>query len=330
MLSRDSRPRPPNSAAQPCPSPRRLLSSGPAPNPRPFRVKIRFIHNPRAGFNRKNPQLPAALRRFAAARGLDATVVSTEYPAHATALAREAVDAGCDLVAAVGGDGLMNEVAQALLHSPAALGLIPCGSGNGLARHLRVPLRLEAALDALLTGRPRAIDTGLANGRPFFCAMGVGFDAEVARSFNRRARRGLAAYLATAARVFFTRHPEPCSIQVGDEKVTAKALFISAANSDQYGNHAIIAPGARADDGLLDLVLLPSANWLSVLPLAVRLFNGTFDRGRGVRHWRGPRFVIERAAAGFMHTDGEVHETAARIEIHVLPASLRVIAPAPS
>lgn len=144
-------------------------------------MKTRFILNPVSGRNVRRPWLARHVRDFIATRGLTADLVLTECPGHATRLAQAALAAGCDRVIAIGGDGTMNETAQALLHSPAALGLVPCGSGNGLALHLGIPTRLPEALALAAdpAARVAAIDTGTANGRPFFNAMGFGFDAEV-------------------------------------------------------------------------------------------------------------------------------------------------------
>jgi len=270
------------------------------------------------------------LREFVAGRGLDAGISVTEGCGHATDLARAAVAAGCTRVVSVGGDGTMNEVAQALVGTPVTLALVPCGSGNGLARHLGIPLAAPAALAlaAEAGARIATIDTGTANRRPFFNAMGLGFDAEVSRRFSQNPRRGLPAYAGTVLRLFARRRSEPCLISAGAEREAIEVLLIAVANSDQYGNGAIIAPGARVDDGRLDLVAIRPVGLLGAAELGARLFLGNLDRSRLVRHWRGARFRIERPAPGLIHTDGECHEEGATIEVVVLPGSLRVAAPA--
>lgn len=295
-------------------------------------MKTCFIFNPRSGRNRRRPRLADTIRDFLAARALDGHVAVTEGPGHATALARAAVQAGHEVVVAVGGDGTMNEVAQGLLHTPAALALIPCGSGNGLALHLGLPRSPRAALE-LATGRGSRIvrvDTGTANGRPFFNAMGLGLDAEVSRRFNRLARRGLPAYARVAAAALREQHGVRCTITCGSRHETIEALLVAVANSDQYGNHARIAPGARVDDGRLDLVAVRSVGLLRTAALVPRLFLGNVDRSPHVLRLGGPRFVIERARPGLIHTDGETHETGARVEVVVQPRSLRILIPAAS
>jgi len=295
-------------------------------------MKLCFIFNPCSGRHRRNARLLPLLRDFIAARSLDATLVATDGPGHATELAREAVAAGCLRIVAVGGDGTMNEVAQALLRTPSELAMVPCGSGNGLALHLclaRTPLgALELAAGA--DGRTAEVDTGVVNGHPFFNAMGLGFDAEVAQSFNRLTRRGLPAYTATALRAFNRRKTERCVISTGNRREEFDSLLIAVANSDQYGNRAMIAPGARVDDGVLDLVAVGPVGLFSALDLGARLFLGSIDRSRHVRRLRGSRFVIQRPAAGVVHTDGEVHQTGGTLEISILPRSLRVLVPSES
>jgi len=211
-------------------------------------MKTCFIFNPHSGKNRRNPELVPAIATFIAAHQLDAKLVSTEAPGHATALARAAVTGGCTRVIAVGGDGTMNEVAQALIGTSAALGLVPCGSGNGLALHLGIPTTPRQALALLAIDRSRiaAIDTGTANGHPFCNAMGLGFDAEISRRFNRLTHRGLTAYARTGLAAFARHRTEQCVVVSNGRRQPVAAFIIAVANSDQYGNHARIAPGGES------------------------------------------------------------------------------------
>ena len=295
-------------------------------------MKTRFIFNPTSGRNRRRLWLAAAIRDFIAARSLDADLVTTDGPGHATELARDAALAGCAQVVAVGGDGTMNEVAQALLHTPAALALVPCGSGNGLALHLRLPLSPLGALELVagVGGRVAALDTGTANGFPFFNAMGLGLDADVSRRFNGLVKRGLPAYVRTALAAVRELRPERVMIACPSHRETLDVLLVAVANSDQYGNNARIAPGARVDDGALDLIAVRPVGLLGAATLATRLFLGGFDRSPHVRRMRGTRFVIDRVAPGLIHTDGETHATGTAIEVLVRPRSLRVLLPAGS
>ena len=295
-------------------------------------MKLCFILNPHSGRNARRPWLANHIREFIATRSLDAELVITTGPRHATELAQSAIAAGCARVIAVGGDGTMNEIAQALLHSPAALGLVPCGSGNGLALYLGIPTRLPdaLALAADPTARIAAIDTGSANGRPFFNAMGCGFDAEISRRFNRLSRRGLAAYARIGLSAFRSRRSEWVVIHGAGQSKALLTLLVAVANSDQYGNNARIAPGARVDDGQLDLVAVRPVGFASAAPLIARLFLGKFSTSPSVFRLRSERFLLERAGPGLIHTDGETHETGALVEIKVHPRSLRLVVPVQS
>ena len=267
-------------------------------------------------------------RAFLAQHWAGASLVFTERPGHGTELARRALDAGCDLVVAIGGDGTMNEVAQTLVGTSAVFGLIPCGSGNGLGRHLGIPGPGCGAFRTLLHGRPRAIDTGTVNGLPFFNTMGLGFDAEIGRRFNLLKRRSLVHYLRVGAGAFFRFQSEALTIRNGIREVATRAMLVTVANSDQYGNNAFVAPGARVDDGELDLVAVKAIGFFGLLPLTARLFLGSFDRSSSVLHLRGCHFIIRRDAPGVIHTDGELHETGAEIDVSIRPRSLRVMVPA--
>ncbi len=295
-------------------------------------MKTCFIVNPTSGRNRRRPGLAADLRDFISSRSLDAVVETTESPGHATQLARNAAFRGCPQVVAVGGDGTMNEVAQALVHTPTALALVPCGSGNGLALHLGVPTSLLPALDLVAGSAARValIDTGSANGHPFFNAMGLGLDADVSRRFNTLTSRGLPAYIRTAITSLRQIRTERVFISTAGQRQTIDILLVAVANSDQYGNNARIAPGARVDDGSLDLVAVRPVGLLGAASLVPRLFSGRFDQSPHVCRLRGPRFVIERPVAGLIHTDGETHETGATVGILVHPGSLRIVVPAAS
>lgn len=291
-------------------------------------LKARIIYNPNSGFLSSHPALLARVRAWIAAHRPDIVIAPTEARHHATELAHAARAEGCDLVMAFGGDGTMNEVAQALVGTATVLGIIPCGSGNGLARHLRIPLEATAALELLASGKPRVIDAGYADGRPFFVISGLGFEAEIARRFNLLTRRGLPGYLATGARGWWSYLPQDCVIVQDGVRQARKVFTLAVANSSQYGNNARIAPRAVVDDGLLDLAAVPPVNLFNGPPLLARLFAGTLDRRADVLQLRGARFTVERVAPGPLHTDGEVHEAGSSVEYTVRPRCLQVLVPA--
>lgn len=285
-------------------------------------LKTCFIVNPRSGCSAG--ALPH-VRAFAAAHG--ATIRLTEYSRHALALAQQGLADGCELIVAVGGDGTMNEVATALVGRSATFGLIPCGSGDGLGRHLGIHGSIDRALEILRTGRTHVIDTGVADGHAFFTAAGVGFEAEIAERFNRLQRRGFVRYLSTSARAFLGWRPQQYTVSHREQIETMRAFTLSVTNANQYGNNARISPEARVDDGLLDLCIVPPVSFWNALPLATNLFHGTIGRVRGVIIRRSDRFIVERALPGPLHTDGELHAAGARIEFSIRPASLRIRVP---
>lgn len=287
-------------------------------------MKIRFIVNPHSG--RAARTLPA-VRAFAAAHLAD--VVLTAAPLHAAELAARAADDGCEVVVSVGGDGTMNEIAAGLMDRGVTLGLVPCGSGNGLALSLGISRTIPRALQVLLTGRPRWIDSAVVNGRPFFNAVGLGFEAEIARRFAAFRRRGLAGYIRAGLPLFFKRQQESVTVHHDRGRATLAVLTLAVQNSEQLGNNLITAPGARVDDGRLDLVATAPVSLIGAVGLATRVATGTINRARGITWLRSTRFAIERSHGGLIHTDGEPWEAEARLDITVRPRSVRVMVPAP-
>jgi diacylglycerol kinase family enzyme len=288
-------------------------------------LKTRFIVNPGSG---RAAAALATVRAFAEARF--ASLVLTEAPGDARDHAARALDDDCKLVVAVGGDGTINEVASVLTGTGALLGLVPCGSGDGLGRTIGVHGSIEHALRVLANGRPRDLDTGLADGRPFFVSAGIGFEAEVAARFNRQNRRGPLGYLSVSAGLWRHHEPETCVITCDGVREAHAIFTLTLANCDQYGNGARIAPGAQPDDGLLDLTAVPPVTLANAGPLLARLFLGSLNHRADVVRLRRRTFRIERARPGLLQTDGETHLAGEAIEFTVRPRSLRVMVPAPA
>ena len=293
-------------------------------------MRARLIFNPAAGHNRRSPAFVQRLQAFATRHAPDIELVATRAPGHAIDLAAEAARLGFDAAVAVGGDGTANEVAQGLVGGPCALGLVPRGSGNGLARHLGIPLADRDALPLLVgpASHIRTIDTGTADGRLFINAMGCGFDAEIAHRFSRLERRGFLSYVRLCAAALRDLRTERCVITAAGGELSLDVLLVCVANSPQYGNNAEIAPGARVDDGVLDLVAVGRVGALSGVLLATRLFRGNFDRHPAVRRIAGTEFTIRRSGPGWIHTDGEPHASGAVVQVAIRTQSLRIIVPA--
>ncbi|MSU65488.1 MAG: diacylglycerol kinase family lipid kinase [Opitutus sp.] len=296
---------------------RRILSFAPV-----LPLKTCFIINLHAG---GAARIGPAVQAFAQQHS--AKVTFTARAGHAGELATQAVADGYALIVAVGGDGTMNEIASSLVGTDAILGLVPCGSGDGLGRHLGIHGSPAHALALLRSGRPRAIDSGLANGRPFFNVAGLGFEAEIARRFNQLKRRGFLRYLATSATAFRQWQPSEFTLSYGDQTERVRAFTLAVANSDQYGNHALIAPGARSDDGELNLCAVPPVTWWNALPLVARLFTGRLADAPCMVLRQAASFTVTRPSPGPLHTDGEVHGAGTTIEFVVRPGSLRVMCP---
>jgi YegS/Rv2252/BmrU family lipid kinase len=260
---------------------------------------------------------------------VEGTVRLTEGPGHALELARAAVAARATLVCAWGGDGTVNEVARAVAGTGTALGVVPAGSGNGLARELGLPWDPAAALGVALGHRERVIDVGDVDGHLFVNLAGVGLDAQVAARFNARGgrRRGLWPYVAIAAREILRYRAREYAIRVGAETWRELALLVVCANARQYGGGAVVAPTARPDDGQLELVVVAARPPLVALRDALHLFRGTLDRAPGVRTARTPAVEIACPEPILFHVDGEAVTGGSVLTVRIRPAVLRVRVP---
>ncbi len=290
-------------------------------------MKVCFIFNPVAGKKAARARCRERLVALTARSGVEAEIRTTTGSLHARELAFSAIEDGFERIVSVGGDGTMNEVASALVNTGVPLGLVPLGSGNGLARNLGLPLEFDRAVEVALTGGVRTIDSGRVNGHAFFNVMGAGYDAELGRRFNDSKRRGFLTYLGLGVSVFVSYRMQRYKIGTEGPPVVFDAFLLSVANSTQYGNGAHIAPGARLDDGRLDLVAVTTANPIHVPGLLTRLFSGKMDRSSHVVTISSHRFEILRDLPGPVHTDGEIHEMDTKLEVEVLPMSLNVTVP---
>lgn len=257
----------------------------------------------------------------------DYSIVKTEYAGHATQIAAAAVKEQVDVVVAIGGDGTINEIARSLVHSNTALGIVPCGSGNGLARHLRIPMEPKAAIDIINKGNRLCIDYGKINNIPFFCTCGVGFDAFVSLKFADAGKRGLLTYLENTLHESLTYQPDTYEIENEEGAVKYKAFLIACGNASQYGNNAYIAPHASLTDGLMDVTILEPFTVLDVPSLSFQLFNKTIDQNSRIKTMRAKKIKIHRAHDGVLHFDGDPLMAGKELEVEIIPGGLHVIAP---
>lgn len=295
--------------------------------------RVAVIINPISGTGgrrhvaRERAQLAASL---IAGRGLDVGVFVTERPGHAHQLTTAALGRGVSTVIAWGGDGTVNEVGSALAFRDATLGLIPSGSGNGLARELRIPFNPARAIDVALGGRECRIDAGELDGRLFFNIAGIGLDARVAHRFAARGllRRGFSRYLAITAFELFTYKPDYHTVVADGASLRARTLLIAIANARQYGNGAIIAPEARVNDGRLDVVVVVARSPFVALAQMPWVFMGQIARIRDVAMRAAVDIQVTSAHPVIYHLDGEPYVGGASLVARPHPGALRVAIPA--
>lgn len=289
--------------------------------------KLLAIINPISGMGGKG-KMPTLIKERLDSERFDIEAVFTERAGHATMLAQDAVADGCDIVLAVGGDGTVNEVGRAVCGTSTALAILPCGSGNGLARHLHIPMNAEKALDALNNGVIDLVDYGTVNEQPFFCTCGVGFDAQVSYKFANEDTRGLVTYIKTTISEYFRYRAQHYRITIDGATIEEKAFVIACCNAAQYGNNALVAPRASMQDGKIDITVIHSFNLGEAALLSARLFTSNIDRDRHVSIYRGRDIVIERDDEDVMHIDGDPVMMPEVLHIECHPSAMRVVVPA--
>lgn len=288
--------------------------------------RILFIVNPISGTHGKEFVLHL-IDKYIDRTRYDYTVRKTEYAGHACQLAHQAAEEKTDIVVAIGGDGTINEIGRSLVHTDTAMGIIPCGSGNGLARHLHIPMGPHGAIETLNKGFIKEIDYGIIDQHPFFCTCGVGFDAFVSLKFADSGKRGLTTYLENTLHESLTYQPETYEIENELGTVRYKAFLIACANASQYGNNAYIAPQASLTDGMMDITILEPFTMLDVPTLAFQLFNKTIDQNSRIKTLKEKKITIHRHSEGVFHFDGDPMMGGKDLEVEVIHRGLKVIAP---
>lgn len=288
--------------------------------------KIVFIINPISGTQNKE-SLVKSFDEVIDKERFSWEVVYTQRAGHAIEIAKEAAQNNVDIVVAVGGDGTINEIARSLIHTNTALAILPFGSGNGLARHLQIPLEARKALQVINNGVEVVIDYGKINGVPFFCTCGVGFDAFVSLKFAEAGKRGPLTYVEKTLQESLNYRPETYELETEDGTQKHKAFLIACGNASQYGNNAYIAPRATITDGLLDVTILKPFTVLDVPSLAFQLFNKTIDQNNHIKTFKCKNLRIRRASEGVVHFDGDPMMTGQDIDVEVISGGLKVIVP---
>lgn len=289
--------------------------------------RVLIIINPISGTLSKDGLEERVAPRFGPAI-YEVECVRTRYAGHAFELARKAADESAYAVIAAGGDGTINEVASALRDTNTALGVLPFGSGNGLARHLLTSIDIDHAIDVLVKDRPVRSDYGTVNGEPFFCTFGLGFDANVSREFASMPTRGLLSYLRSVVTQWFSYSPMKYKITVDTgvsrHSMTVKAFLIAVCNASQYGNNAFIAPKASVCDGMLDMVIIHDGNPVEKAIAGAELFTGHIDRNILIDTIRFKKARIQHMP-GAAHIDGEPRTVPETLDIECHPGKLWIL-----
>lgn len=296
-----------------------------------MKKKILFIINPVSGIRKQQKKrLPAKIEQYLDQRFYDYSISYSQYEGHATELTREAVENGYDAVVAVGGDGSINEIAKALMGTDAILGIMPFGSGNGLARHLDISLNPKKALQVINRHNVRKIDTAkYAEDRYFFSNVGVGFAADVAKRFANHQVRGLISYAFAVIREFFTYKTTKLRVKLGDKELEREVIIFNIFNSNQFGYGVGLVPWAEVDDGILNIVILNKfPRWR--LPLvALLVLLGKQKVISEMEFYEAKKFeVINPGKENWLlQVDGECHDFDRNWEVEVEPLTLNVLAP---
>lgn len=289
-----------------------------------MKKKAVFVINLMSGTSDK-AAIPGLIDQYLDKTKFEYEIAITQYAGHASEIASKAKDDGVDVVVAVGGDGTVNEVARAIVHSNTALGIIPCGSGNGLARHLLLPLNVRKAIDVINRSEVRQLDYGIINGYHFFCTCGMGFDAFVSMKFAEAGKRGPITYVENVLREGLKYKPETYTIEDESGTLQYKAFLISCANASQYGNNAYIAPQASMSDGLMDVIIMEPFDVFEAPQISIEMFSKTLDKNSKIKTFRTRHLHIHRDKPGVIHYDGDPVMTGADIDIELKPKGINII-----
>lgn len=288
--------------------------------------RIVFIVNPKAGTNLQK-HIRKSVDQFLDHRKFIYSIWHTEKAGHAAELARQAREEGYDIVVAVGGDGSINEVASELMHSETILGVIPAGSGNGLAMHLGYGRNIDRAVHKLNTADVVTIDCGLLNGHPFINLAGIGFDGLVAKRMKGSNWRGFLPYFLKSVEAGLSYNPKVCTIETEHRTITQKCFVITVANGPMYGYNFQIAPDARLDDGLFSVVVfkdVPRWQYFAAIPSSLKgkIYDAAF-----VEHFEARHLKISCTGTNFVHVDGESVEMEGDLIFEMVPQALKVLTP---
>lgn len=290
-----------------------------------MKKRIAFIINPASGTTNKQSVAQHIDQQLDNTHYATPTIAYTTHRQHATELATDFVHQGYEVVVAVGGDGTVNEVATALIGTKTALGVVSMGSGNGLARHLHIPMDFQKAIAQLNHSEVIEIDYGTVNGKPFFCTCGTGFDAYVSQKIANSKKRGMVGYLEKMLKGYLNYEPETYHLQGDGIDVRGEAFVITFANAAQWGFNAYIAPKASVQDGLMDISIISRMPVIAIPSIAFQLFTKTIHKDLLVNTLKTKEIVLFRKESGPFHRDGEAYEEGKEIHISIVENGLNVL-----
>ncbi|QCR21790.1 diacylglycerol kinase family protein [Pontibacter sp. SGAir0037] len=293
----------------------------------PEQTRIRFIVNPKSG-TKSGLDIASHIKLHLDHQKHRHDIVYTDYAGHAPELAKQAAAAGCHIVVAVGGDGTVNEVARGLLNTEAALAILPKGSGNGLARHLKIPMGIRGALRVINQAKTSTIDSGSINGHPFFTTAGIGFDAYISSVFAGNKKRGLKTYVELVLKEVLNYKHLPVTATINGNTLVTNCYVMAFANAAQYGNNAYIAPMADIRDGLLDVCLVRELDFLKAIHLSYCMLTRQIANADSAEYFKTDGVLVETDHQIMYHADGDFIGKASRFKVEMFPKSLKVISPA--
>ncbi|MDR0385857.1 MAG: diacylglycerol kinase family lipid kinase [Prevotellaceae bacterium] len=292
-----------------------------------MKERIAYIINPVSGITGKKIIVDYICKTIDRNR-FDIEVYYTKCADDGYRQAKEYADDGYSRVIAVGGDGTVNEVARGLLDSSTALGIIPLGSGNGFARHLKISLNYHKANQIAQAGEIISSDHGILNRRPFFCTAGIGFDAQVGQRFAQIGRRGFVSYAQASVIEYLQYSPQNYKITIDGKTFVRRAFLITCANASQWGYNAYIAPNASLNDGLVDLVIISPFSFVVAPIIGLKVFTKSLNNSSNIEIYRVREATVERDKTGCVHIDGEPINEEKILNFNVVPGKLKVIVPA--
>ena len=289
-----------------------------------MKQKIAFVINPISGTGSKE-SIPDIIRDQLDGDLFEPEIVFTDHRFHGRELTKQFVERNFCAVVAVGGDGTVNEVARSVIHTDTALGIIPVGSGNGLARHLQIPMNVKKAVQQLNRSEKIQMDYGIVNGQPFFCTCGTGFDAYVSTEFAKGKQRGVMAYIEKMITGYFNYKSMSYHLVGNSIDLKTKAFVLTFANAAQWGNNAYIAPQASVQDGKMDISILSNFPVIAIPSLAIQLLTKTIDKDFFMTTLRAEEVTLHRDAPGPFHFDGEPYEEGKEIHVKMVKDGLKVL-----